>query len=536
MAFSFFHKRGVTLNNKKTWKRRCVIWVVFLAALAGGPLIANYPKDSKEETSVSEETPLAPQQPTYRASYHFTTPDKWMNDPQRPIYFDGKYHYYYLYNKDYPKGNGTEWRHATSTDLVHWQDEGVALPKYTNRNGDPWSGSVVIDKDNTAGFGKGALVALVTQPSADGGKQEQYLWYSTNRGQTFSSYSSKPVLPNPGTHDFRDPKIIWEEKSRKWIMTMAEGTKVGFYESSNLKDWRYISGFNTENIGLVECPDLYLMRADDGSYRWILGVSANGKPAGKPNTYAYWTGDFNGKEFIPDRKEPQWLDYGFDWYAAVTFEEGPGEDKLSHRYALAWMNNWDYPHNTPTLKEGFNGMDSIVRQIKLKQTGDTYTLVSQPVQALEQLPQKARSYPQLEVDGSRTLDAVGDSYQLDADISWSELKNVGLRLRESADKQRHVDVGVFAEGGYTYVNRAFTGQPDKSGAYLESRAPFNAGSKKVHLKILVDKTSIEVFVDDGSVVFSSVIFPDLNDKGITLFTDGGKAVFDNLVIRQYGQN
>ncbi|WP_312000678.1 glycoside hydrolase family 32 protein [Paenibacillus forsythiae] len=482
-----------------------------------------------------EPAPPSYEKPTYRASYHFTTPDKWMNDPQRPIYLDGKYHYYYLYNRDYPGGNGTEWRHATSTDLVHWQDEGVAIPKYTNRNGDPWSGSVVVDEDNTAGFGKGALVAILTQPSADGGKQEQYLWYSTDKGAKFTAYRDTPVMPNPGTHDFRDPKIIWDQESRKWIMTMAEGTKIGFYESSDLKDWRYTSGFITENIGLVECPDLYRMRADDGTYHWILGASANGKPEGKPNTYAYWTGSFNGKEFVPDRKDPQWLDYGFDWYAAVTFEDGAGGDKYSHRYALAWMNNWDYPHNTPTLEEGFNGMNSVVRQIGLKQADGAYRLISEPVQALDQMVQSTETLQQIGVDGSRTLDTAGDTYQLETDISWSDIKNVGLKLRESADKTRHVDVGVFAEGGYSYVNRSNTEQPDKSGAYLESRAPFDAGKKKVHLKILVDKTSIEVFVDDGSVVYSNVIFPEFSDKGITLFSEGGKAVFENMVIKHIGK-
>lgn len=487
-----------------------------------------------ESGAPNSETIDSHQKPTYRANYHFTSPDKWKNDPQRPIYFGGKYHYYYLYNRDYPNGNGTEWRHAASTDLVHWKDEGVAIPKYTNRNGDPWTGSVVVDETNTAGFGKGALVAIVTQPSADGGKQEQYLWYSTDKGKTFTSYSDDPIIQNPGKADFRDPKIIWDHQASKWVMAMAEGTKIGFYESDNLKDWHHTSSFSTENIGIVECPDLYLMRGNERTYKWVLGASANGKSTGKPNTYAYWTGNFNGKEFYPDHKEPQWLDYGFDWYGAVTFEEGNGSDKNNYRYALAWMNNWDYPHNTPTLQEGYNGMDSIVRKIQLKQESDqTYRLVSQPIEALNQLTTSTDSFEQIEVNGFHTLQASGDAYQLDADISWSDIRNVGLRLRESPDKNRHVDVGVFVEGGYSYVNRAFTGHPDKSQTYLESRAPFDVSKKNVHLKILVDKTSIEVFVDDGTIVYSSEIFPEINDKGITLFSEGGTAVFNNVVIKHF---
>lgn len=477
---------------------------------------------------------ISHQNTTFQASYHFTTPDKWKNDPQRPIYFDGAYHYYYLYNRDYPTGNGTEWRHATSTDLVYWTDEGVAIPKYTNPNGDPWSGSVIVDETGTAGFGKGALVAIVTQPSAEGGEQEQYLWYSTDRGKSFRAYSNNPVLPNPGTADFRDPKIIWNDSSHNWIMALAEGTKIGFYKSPNLKDWYYTSGFTTENIGLVECPDLYLMRADDGANKWVLGASANGNSSGKPNTYAYWTGDFDGKAFTPDLQEPQWLDYGFDWYGAVTFEDGTSSDTTHHRYALAWMNNWAYPHNTPTLQEGFNGLDSIVRQIELKQAGDgTYHLVSQPLAALSQAADSINSYKQIEVNGSESLPFTGSSYVLDADITWSEIKNAGFRLRESADKSRHADVGVFVEGGYTYVNRAYTGNPDKSGKYLESTSPFDVSKKKVHLKIFVDKTSLEVFIDDGTLVYSSLIFPELNDQGITLFSEGGTAIFRNIVIKHF---
>lgn len=514
--------------KKHVWQRHSLLCTFGLSLIIAIGAAAYYSgrNNNPEEASPSH-SPL-----TYRAAYHFTTPDKWKNDPQRPIYLDGAYHYYYLYNRDYPSGNGTEWRHAVSTDLVHWTDKGIAIPKYTNPNGDPWSGSVVEDATGSAGFGKGALVAIMTQPSADGGQQEQYLWYSTDHGYTFSAYGNAPVLPNPGTADFRDPKVIWDDFSRKWIMVLAEGTKIGFYESKDLKAWHYMSGFVTEGIGIVECPDLYLMYADDGAYRWVLGASANGIASGKPNTYAYWTGDFNGIAFLPDRMEPQWLDYGFDWYGAVTFEDGTSSSTTQHRYAMAWMNNWQYAQHTPTLREGFNGMDSIVRQIELKQAGrDSYHLVSEPLEALGQAAEETAVYEQFVVNGSATLPLTGDSYELNTDITWSELKNAGVRLRESADKSRHVDVGVFAEAGYTYVNRAYTGNPGKSVKYLESTAPFDVSQRKIHLKILVDRTSVEVFIDDGSVAYSNVVFPELGDQGISLFSDGGTAVFSNIVIK-----
>lgn len=473
--------------------------------------------------------------PDYRAVYHFTTPDKWMNDPQRPVYFDGAYHFYYLYNRDYPKGNGTAWRQAVSKDLVHWTDEGVAIPKYTTKNGDIWTGSSVMDTQNTAGFGKGAIAAIVTQPSANGHGQEQFLWYSTDKGKSFGPYGSQAVLSNPGVKDFRDPKVIWDGEAHQWVLLLAEGTKIGFYASRDLKSWHYTGGYMTQNIGIVECPDLFRIRANDGTVKWVLGSSANGKAAGLPNTYAYWVGNYDGKSFIPDQAEPQWLDHGFDWYAGVTFAKEGSSAVTSERYALAWMNNWDYPGNTPTWKIGFNGMDSVVRQITLKkQSSHVYSLTSQPVGSLNALTTVTNRLGTLRVNGQKTLDLKRSAYQLDTDISWSDAQNVGLRLRESVDKSRHVDVGIFSQGHYSYVNRSFTGQPDASRRYLESRAPFDPGKKRVHLKILVDQTSIEVFVDDGRITYSDEVFPRLNDQGISLFSQGGTAVFENLVIRMLG--
>ncbi|SEI10308.1 levanbiose-producing levanase [Halobacillus karajensis] len=468
---------------------------------------------------------------SYRADYHFTSPDHWKNDPQRPIYLNGKYHYYYLYNKDYPDGNGTEWRHATSKDFVHWKDEGVAIPKYTNENGDVWSGSVVVDHKNTAGFGKNTIVAIITQPSANG-QQEQYLWYSLDGGDSFSAYKNEPVLSNPGTEDFRDPKVIWNVHSKKWIMLMAEGSKIGFYESGNLKDWKYTGGFQTEKMGLIECPDLFQMRASDGTIKWVMGVSANGQEQGGPNTYAYWVGHYKGGRFVPEHEKPKWLDYGFDWYGGVTFDDGKTEDKLSHRYALAWMNNWKYANNTPTLEENFNGLDSVVRKIELKKEGQGgYFLASQPNKGIDQFIQSTDSYRNLEVNGMKTLKTKGDVYQLEADIRLMDLKNAGIRVRESKDHSRHIDIGVSLEGGYSYVNRGLTAHPDHNDHMLESQAPIDKNKKTVHLKVLVDKTSVEVFIDDGKVVHSNQVFPPKEDQGITLFSEGGRAVFENVKIK-----
>lgn len=486
------------------------------------------------EKKTEKQNPGKAQTISYRPDYHFSSPDKWKNDPQQPIYYQGKYHYYYLYNKDYPEGNGTEWRHATSEDLIHWEDHGVAIPKYTTENGDPWTGSVVHDKNNTAGYGEDALIAIVTQPTGKSGQQEQYLWYSTDGGNTFKQESEEPVLVNPGTEDFRDPKVIWNEEKSNWMMLLAEGDKIGFYQSADLKNWKFAGDFQTDGIGVLECPNLFQLRAPDGAVKYVLGMSANGEGKGEPKTYAYWTGDLNGTTFTPDEENPKWLDYGFDWYGGVTFEDGPSEDKQAKRYALAWMNNWSYADQTPSMKyDGFNGTDSIVREITLQQERDGYYLASQPIAELEQLFQSADTVENIELQNeTKALEISAETYRLDADITWTESPNVGLRLRESKDHSRHLDVGIAATDGYSYVNRSHISNPDQEGTYQESKAPFDTEKKQAHLTILVDKTSVEVFVDDGKAVHSNVVFPHPQDQAISLFAEGGSAEFDNISIKR----
>ncbi len=177
--------------------------------------------------------------------------------------------------------------------------------------------------------------------------------------------------------------MIRDEDRGRWVMALAENDKVGFYHSDDLKSWTYANGFVHDGIGVLECPDLFRITADDGTVKWVLGVSANGKSSGLPNTYAYWTGSFDGNAFTADASDPQWLDHGWDWYAAVTFEkrDASGAVDAAARYALGWVNNWDYADTTPTIDcDGFNGTDSVVREISLTKASDgTYYLASQPV-------------------------------------------------------------------------------------------------------------------------------------------------------------
>ncbi|MFF7446432.1 MULTISPECIES: GH32 C-terminal domain-containing protein [unclassified Streptomyces] len=474
---------------------------------------------------------------SYRAGYHLTVPDGWKNDPQRPVWIDGEYHYYYLYNADYLTGAvGTAWRLATSTDLVSFTDRGVAVPKDTTPNGDVWSGCAVVDTEGTAGFGAGAVVVLATMAPGDGPtSQAQYLYYSTDGGRTFRDHGTEPVLPNPGVRDFRDPKVIRDEERDRWVMALAEGTKVGFYHSTDLKRWTYAGGFFKEGIGTLECPDLFRITATDGTRTWVLGVSANGKGAGLPNTYAYWTGSFDGASFTADTADPQWLDHGFDWYGAVTFDKHRADGSVDPgtRYAIGWLNNWDYAHFTPTIDgDGFNGTDSVVREIVLQRAASgTLYLASRPVTALDDHVSRTVDLGDLEVDGTRVLDYHGTAYELTCTITWEQLTGAGVQVRRSADGNRHIDAGVYRD--FAFVNRRGAANPDGSGRWQESHTPFDPAARRVRLRILVDRTSVETFVDDGRYVHSLAAFPYLADTGLALFTIDGRAVFRDVVLREF---
>lgn len=469
-----------------------------------------------------------------RPQYHFSVPDNWKNDPQRPIFLDGEYHYYYLYNADYLQGGpGTAWRRATTTDHVTFEDRGVAIPKFSDDNGDCWSGSLVVDELNTAGYGEGAVIALVTQaPQASG--QAQYLWYSTDRGQTFHPYGKDPVLANPGVTDFRDPKVIWDADRQRWLMANAEGDRIGFYASNNLRDWDHVGEFVRTDLGLLECPDIFTMTAQDGTRHWILGVSANGKYRDLPATYAYWVGAFDGVRFLPDRDEPQWLDYGFDFYGAVTYEhyEADGALNNSVRHALGWANFWDYPNNTPTsVTDGYNGDDMIVRDLSLRSCGGEYYLASSPTRALADYRGVTSALGDLNVDGDLDLDLHSAAYELTCEVAWDPARppnQVGLELCRPEGGTRKVVIAVDPGESQVHVDRSETVNPTKGKTTSQVDLP----ASTVSLQILVDRTSVEVFVGDGRVVHSHRVFPLAGDDGIRIFSHGAPATFKDLTIHE----
>ncbi|WP_454301047.1 glycoside hydrolase family 32 protein [Salana multivorans] len=454
----------------------------------------------------------------WQHAFHLTVPDHWLNDPQRPIYAQGAYQYFYLYNGDYPEPTGTSWRRVSTTDGMRFRDHGVPMDKWSQPNRDLWSGCLVVDEEGTAGLGDGAVVALVTQldrvgeESGRGGGQAQFLWYSTDDGETFTNLSDTPVLANRGWEHFRDPKVV--RVDGRWIMVLAEDTDLGFYASDDLRSWTEVSRFHEDRIGMLECPDLFRMTADDGTSHWVLAASpqhSDPSRADRPGTYAYWVGDFDGTRFDPVDPEPRWLDLGFDWYAAVTWpvHDDAGVETTDRRWAIAWMSNWAYAmQEPPTWTEGgYNGIDSVVRELTLVPADRGYELVSRPLREL--------ATPYAPLAATEAIQAAPAAASVVARV-MPEPDGAGIRVKCSADGSRAVDVLVTPTE--IRVDRSRSGCPG-DGSLALARAPWRGGP--VDLEILLDRATVEVFADGGRIVLSMVAFAAAEETGVQLVGPAG---------------
>ncbi|MGN7252021.1 glycoside hydrolase family 32 protein [Arthrobacter sp. SAFR-014] len=532
-----------TLSPRGRWIAAAVVLALVLAAAAviglagrsgdGGTQGGAGPQRSGTQPAQSD-APKSFSRPEgasqFRPSYHLTPAKEWMNDPQRPFLLDGVWHYYYLYNADHPEGNGTEWFHVTSTDLVHWKDEGVAIEKFKNGLGDIETGSAVVDQDNTAGFGKGAVVAVMTQQ--DKGVQRQSLFYSTDKGYTFKAADGNPVMENPGVQHWRDPKIIRDEARGQWVMALAEGEKIGLYTSQDLKDWRHVSGFERKGLGILECPDLFQLDLDgDPAERiWVLAASANGTAEGRTTGVTYWTGTFDGTRFIPSNDKHQWLDAGADFYAAVTWDDPrlPENDRMASRHAIGWMNNWTYARQLPTT-DWQGGADSIVRDIRLKTVQGRPTLVSTPTPALSALDGEAKTAGSqaLTPGGAGELPApAGGAYRLDLTLERAPGDDgTEALLKLGSGGADYATVGYNFEESTAWVSRAAVvpGAEALGPLFTERRSaqsPPHSGS--VNLTVFVDYSSVEVFVNGGEQTLTSVVLPRSGQPAVSAASAGGK--------------
>lgn len=475
----------------------------------------------------------------FRPTFHLTPERHWINDPQRPVLVDGEWHLYYLYNADYPEGNGTEWHLATSTDMVTWKNRGIAIEKYRNGLGDILTGSAVVDERDTAGFGAGTIVALTTQQ--DDGVQRQSLFTSTDGGRTFQDYEGNPIMDNPGAADWRDPKVVWDDAHEQWVMVLAEGERLGFYTSRNLREWTYVADFARAGYGLLECPDLFeMVDPVSGRRTWVLGASADATRTGGTTGFAYWTGAWDGERFTAEAEEPQWLDGGADFYAAVTWDDPRDGDRgrLERRFALAWINNWSYARDLPGgTWQG--GSLSTTREITLREVDGRLTLLSQPVAAVtaHEGPVRSGVAPVEMAAGEITslpVRGTGGAYRLRATVSAPDGGEVRLRLGSSDGGE--VTVGYDAEAGVVFLDRRRDQVADTLPAtYRQVRvAPVDADGMLV-LDVIVDASSIEVFAGEGRASLTSAAYVDLAG-GVTVEAVGAAAQIRDVALSPLAVN
>jgi fructan beta-fructosidase len=451
----------------------------------------------------------------HRPQFHFSPKVNWINDPNGMVYYNGKYHLFYQYNPGDKVWGDMNWGHASSSDLIHWQHHNTALVSEADGLGYIFSGSTVVDWQNTSGLQQTEhppLVALFTHCSRYD-HQVQSLAFSVDGGESWQKYLHNPVIENPGIADFRDPKVIWHPSTNSWIMTLAAGDQIKLYRSLNLLTWHHISDFGKDSGahgGLWECPDFFPLNVDGTTeQKWVLLVSIN--PGGPNNGSAtqYFIGEFDGTHFVQQHTEILWLDYGPDCYAGVTFSDIPNQD--GRRIMLAWMTNWSYAPHQPTAP--WRGAMTFPRSITLRTTAQGLRLSTLPIAELVMLRQpkpiivqNCRFHDVMALDNEQPI---ADCLEIHLTIDWSAYLNDEWILRfhnkqgeallidvQSSIKQLKIDRSKANFGLVQHT--AFNGQIH---APLEQIA-----EKKLSLIILKDASSIEVFTQDGVCVLTTTYY------------------------------
>ena len=451
------------------------------------------------------------QSEAYRPQYHFTPKAHWMNDPNGMVYFNGTYHLFFQYHPGGTTWGPMHWGHTTSKDMVHWQEQPIAL--YPDSLGTIFSGSAVVDVNNTSGFGKNGqtpLIAVFTHHNVDlekkktGKFQYQSLAYSLDEGKTWTKYAGNPVLPNPGITDFRDPKVRWYEPRKRWIMTLATKDRITFYSSPDLKSWAKESEFGNDvgaHGGVWECPDLFPL--DHNSKKaWVLLVSINpGGPNGGSATQ-YFVGDFDGKEFKPFSTETKWMDYGTDNYAGVTFANTGNRTIL-----IGWMSNWQYAEKVPT--SSWRSATTVPRELGLNEVNKKLYLTSSPVKELAGLNGKTTALKNVTVKGQYDLTAkVGDRIDpFKLTLSAPAASDFSIVLANEQDNE--LVIGYDKGTNAFFIDRTKSGKTDfEKGFGKRHTAPRLSTNGKISLTLLVDAASVELFADSGLTVMTDIFFPN----------------------------
>jgi fructan beta-fructosidase len=471
----------------------------------------------------SAAAPSVTDTPQYRPAFHFTPRANWMNDPNGMVYHRGVWHLFYQYHPHSAVWGPMHWGHATSTDLMRWQEHGIALAP--DALGMIFSGSAVVDEHDTSGFGEQGrtpLVAVFThhgeRQQPDGNTHEnQSLAFSLDDGRTWTKYAGNPVLKNPGALDFRDPKLRWLPERRRWLMTLAVGDHVSFYSSPDLKQWTHESDFGTgfgAHDGVWECPDLFPL-ALDGRTHWVLLVSlVKGGPNGGSATQ-YFIGSFDGRRFTTDAVPTRWLDHGPDNYAGVTWSNAP----IGRAVFIGWMSNWDYAKDVPTSP--WRSAMTLPRDLHLRRVGSEIRLASLPaaeVRAREGAAvQQHRGAVHGALDLSPALQVSAGRFVLR--LRAASARSFTLTLgNEGGDR---LTVGFDRARNAYFVDRREAGNVDFNPRFVGRHTVPRLVPSGTELQLYFDATSVELFADGGTSVMTSLFFPRHPLRTMQFVSDDG---------------
>jgi sucrose-6-phosphate hydrolase SacC (GH32 family) len=467
---------------------------------------------------------------TYRPLYHHTPLYGWMNDPNGMVFKDGVWHLYYQYNPYGSRWQNMHWGHSSSTDLINWKHHDVAIAP--NGLGSVFSGSCAIDKDGTAGFGKDAIVALYTSAGAC---QVQSLAHSDDNGETFKIYNGNPVIAYE--RESRDPNMFWNDAIGKWNLVLAGAPdhEILIFSSPDLKEWTLESSFGRGygcQYGVWECPDLMeLPVKGSNEKKWVLVCNINpGGPFGGSATQ-YFVGDFDGKTFTCNSKQPQvtkWMDYGMDHYATVSWSNAPE----GRHTVIAWMSNWLYANDVPTMQ--YRSANSLPRELSLfrEKSGEYYVSVL-PSPEVNAMRGGADTYKNSTISTSATSFKLPTENsgvcEIELNLDMAKSQKVALTLSNSAGEEV---VLTYDRSNNTFaMNREKSGITDFSTAFpCTTIAPLHNESGKYTLRLFIDRCSIEAFDGEGRFAMTNLVFPTSPYTDLSIATDASTARLNTLNI------
>ncbi|ANF95877.1 GH32 C-terminal domain-containing protein [Paenibacillus bovis] len=470
----------------------------------------------------------------HRPAYHYSALRGWASDPNGMIYYKGEYH---LFHQD-----GGRWAHAVSEDLLHWKNLPFALE--WNEQGHIWSGSAIADDHNVSGLfdqapEQGGLIAYYTSytPDRPNGNQKIGIAYSMDRGRTWHYPKEHSIViqnpgqtaDDPGSWDFRDPKIVRDEERNRWVIVVSGGDHVRLFTSTNLLDWTLTDNFGYGDYirgGVWECPDLFQLPVQGtGQSKWVLMISTGAHPNTNGSDAEYFIGQLSDEgRFINDNLPGQVLktDWGKEFYASMTFAGLP-----DRRIAMAWMTNWDYAFDLPTAD--WKGILSTPRELSLISTTSGVRLVQAPLRELDTLRTPLRSIRTATIDAYSTnilADLSAGSYEIEAELKLpvqQTAADFGFRLRTGKQGRQFTETGYQVDTGQLYMDRTSSGITDFSDRFsTRQTADLQPENRRIQLRILVDESTVEIFANGGQRVFSSVIFPDQESRGMSFYVNGGQ--------------